>query len=55
MRLSFWTASRRKTFPKRHAIDPYAYLRDVLLRITTEPNADLRGLLPDRWKTPSQS
>ena len=36
---------------KRHGLDPFAYLRDVLLRITTEPNTDLRALLPDRWKT----
>lgn len=35
---------------KRHGIDPFAYLRDVLLRITTEPNTDLRQLLPDNWK-----
>ena len=35
---------------KRHGLDPFAYLRDVLLRITTEPNADLHALLPDRWK-----
>ena len=32
---------------KRHGIDPFAYLRDVLLRIATDPPADL---LPDRWK-----
>lgn len=35
---------------KRHGLDPFAYLRDVLLRIATEPAADLRQLLPDRWK-----
>ena len=35
---------------KRHGIDPFAYLRDVLLRIATEPGTDLRTLLPDRWK-----
>lgn len=39
---------------KRHGIDPYAYLRDVLLRITTESNTDLRELLPGRWKNASQ-
>jgi hypothetical protein len=35
---------------KRHGLDPFAYLRDVILRITTEPHADLHALLPDRWK-----
>ena len=35
---------------KRHGLDPFAYLRDVLLRIATEPNIDLHQLLPDRWK-----
>jgi len=40
---------------KRHGLDPFAYLRDVLLRITTEPDADLRQLLPDRWKASLQS
>jgi hypothetical protein len=35
---------------KRHGVDHFAYLRDVLLRITTKPNTDLHQLLPDRWK-----
>lgn len=35
---------------KRHGLDPFAYLRDVLLRIATEPDTDLRQLLPDHWK-----
>ena len=35
---------------KRHGIDPFAYLRDTLLRITTEPSLDLSTLLPHRWK-----
>lgn len=35
---------------KRHGLDPFAYLRDILLRITTEPAIDLHQLLPDRWK-----
>lgn len=34
---------------KRHALDPFAYLRDVLLRTTTDPTG-LHQLLPDRWK-----
>lgn len=40
---------------KRHGIDPFAYLRDVLLRLTTEPDVDLRELLPDRWKAALKS
>jgi transposase len=39
---------------KRHGIDPYAYLRDVLLRVTTERNIDLRELFPDHWKAANQ-
>lgn len=35
---------------KRHGLDPFAYLRDILLRIATEPGTDLRQLLPDQWK-----
>ena len=40
---------------KRHGLDPFTYLRDVLLRMTTDPPADLRELLPDRWKAALQS
>ncbi|GMW03107.1 MAG: hypothetical protein AMXMBFR84_42430 [Candidatus Hydrogenedentota bacterium] len=39
---------------KRHGIDPYVYIRNVLLRLTTEPTLDLRQLFPDQWKTPIQ-
>lgn len=39
---------------KRHGLDPYAYLRDVLLRVTTEPNTDLAQLFPDHWKAANQ-
>jgi transposase len=35
---------------KRHAIDPFLYLRDLFLRIPTHPNKDLQRLLPDNWK-----
>jgi transposase len=34
---------------RRHGIDPYAYLRDTLLRLTTRPGLDPGALLPDRW------
>ncbi len=35
---------------KRHGLDPFAYLRDVLLRITAQRPTNLHDLLPDRWK-----
>ena len=35
---------------KRHAHDPFAYLRDLFLRIPTHPNKALAELLPDRWR-----
>ena len=34
---------------QRHALDPFAYLRDVLGRIRTTPGDRLDDLLPDRW------
>ncbi len=40
---------------KRHGLAPYAYLREVLLRIPTGPNPDLRELLPDRQKATHQA
>jgi hypothetical protein len=33
---------------QRHAVDPFAYLRDVLGRIRTTPCDRLEDLLPDR-------
>jgi hypothetical protein len=36
---------------KRHDLDPFVYLRDLLLRIPTHPNKDIHLLLPDQWKT----
>lgn len=40
---------------KRHGLDPFAYLRDVLLRITAQGQANLHELLPDRWKAALES
>ncbi len=34
-----------------YAIDPFAYLRDVLARIRACPINDLGQFLPDRWRT----
>ena len=36
---------------KRHNLDPFAYLRDLLQRIPTHLNQKIQDLLPDRWKT----
>jgi transposase len=35
---------------KQNALDPFAYLRDLLARIPTHPHRQLDDLLPDRWK-----
>ncbi len=36
---------------QKHAIDPFAFLRDMLARISTCPINDLdRFFLPDRWR-----
>ena len=35
---------------KRHRLDPLAYLRDVLTRISGTPISQLDQLLPDRWQ-----
>lgn len=39
---------------KRHGIDPFAYLRDLLTRIPTHPNSRIDELFPDRWKALAQ-
>jgi uncharacterized protein YbjT (DUF2867 family) len=33
--------------------DPYAYLRDVLERLPTQPASRIAELLPHRWSPPS--
>ncbi len=35
---------------KRHKVEPWAYLRDVLTRIPQTPADKLADLLPDRWQ-----
>ena len=35
---------------KALGVDPLAYLRDVLDRVSTHPNSRIEELLPDRWK-----
>ena len=40
---------------KALGVDPYAYLRDVLDRISTHPYSRLDELLPDRWNEVGES
>ena len=35
---------------KRLHIDPFAYLRDIMDRISAHPQNHLAELLPDQWK-----
>jgi hypothetical protein len=35
---------------KRHGIDPFAYFRDVLVRVLTLPLSRVAELMPHRWK-----
>ena len=36
---------------RRHLIDPFVYLRDVLTRIPTHPQKNIHELFPDHWKS----
>lgn len=38
---------------KLNGLDPYAYLRDVLERLPTQPNSRVDELLPHRWTPPA--
>ena len=40
---------------KNLGIDPQAYLRDVLDRISTHPASRIEELLPDRWQSLRQT
>jgi transposase len=35
---------------KQHGVDPWAYLKDVLIRISTHPASRIEELLPQNWK-----
>jgi hypothetical protein len=43
------------TMCKHLGIDPQAYLRDVLDRISTHPARRIEELLPDRWQALRQA
>lgn len=34
---------------KRHQLDPFVYLRDVIERVSTTPQSEIRKLLPAEW------
>jgi transposase len=36
---------------RRHGLDPFAYLQDVLTRLPQSPADQLRNLIPSRWAT----
>lgn len=36
---------------RRHNLDPFAYIQDLLARIPTHPNRRIHELFPDHWKT----
>lgn len=40
---------------KLKRLDPYAYLRDVLERLPTQPASQIDELLPQRWTVPTIS
>jgi hypothetical protein len=40
---------------KLNDIDPFAYFRDVLIRISTHPMEKIDELLPSNWKKPEKS
>ena len=35
---------------KQHGVNTFAYIQDMLVRVSTEPASRIRELLPDRWK-----
>ena len=35
---------------KRHGVEPFAYLRDVLDRVSTHPQSGIAALFPDNWQ-----
>jgi len=35
---------------RRHDVEPFAYLRDILERVSTDRASDIAALLPPNWK-----
>jgi hypothetical protein len=40
---------------KMNGHDPYAYLKDVFMRLPTQPDSKIEELLPHRWKPAAAS
>ncbi|MEK7730190.1 MAG: transposase domain-containing protein [candidate division KSB1 bacterium] len=40
---------------KRHEVEPFAYLKNVLSRIPDHPHHTLADLLPQNWVQPQRS
>ncbi|HEY3322790.1 MAG TPA: transposase domain-containing protein, partial [Planctomycetota bacterium] len=40
---------------ERHGVNPWEYLRDVLVRVATHPANRIDELLPHLWKPPTPS
>lgn len=40
---------------KRHGVNPFAYLRDVLERVATHPSSGIAVLFPPNWKAAQQA
>lgn len=38
-----------------HGVNPFEYLRDVLLRVSTQPASEIDALLPHRWTPPAEA
>lgn len=38
-----------------HGVNPFEYLRDVLLRVSTQPASEIDALLPHRWTPPAKA
>jgi hypothetical protein len=40
---------------KRHRVEPFAYLRDIIERVSTTPARAIATLLPDQWKAAQEA
>jgi len=40
---------------RRHGLDPFAYLQDLLRRIPTHPNRHIHDLFPNHWKAQAET
>jgi IS66 C-terminal element len=41
--------TQRRTLGRRHGIEPYTYLRDVLTRLPTMTNRQIKDIVPKAW------